>query len=169
MYAIVEIAGQQFKVEEKQNVFVHRLNGAEGSKVEFSDVLLVDENGKVKVGLPYVKGALIKAKIIEHVKGDKVIVFKKKRRKGYRIKNGHRQMFSKLEIEKIQMKGASQKDKISKKVKSTEKYPEKKVNKPTASAKKSTTKKTASKTTPKKKSVKADTKSSKNAEKKKEE
>ena len=101
MYAIVNIAGQQFKVRKEQYVYVHRLSGAEGSNVEFEDVLLVDNEGKVKVGAPTVKGAKVSAKILEHLKGDKVIVFKKKRRKGYQKSNGHRQSFSKIQIEEI--------------------------------------------------------------------
>jgi large subunit ribosomal protein L21 len=101
MYAIVEIAGQQFKVEKKQEIFVHRLEGKEGSKVEFSDVLLIDNNGKVNVGTPNIKGAMVSAKILEHLKGDKVLVFKKKRRKGYQKLNGHRDMLTKVVIESI--------------------------------------------------------------------
>ena len=101
MYAIVEIAGQQFKVEKKQEIFVHRLEGKEGSKVEFSDVLLIDNNGKVNVGTPSIKGAVVSAKILEHLKGDKVLVFKKKRRKGYQKLNGHRDLLTKVVIENI--------------------------------------------------------------------
>ncbi len=101
MYAIVEIAGQQFKVEEGQEIFVHRLSNEEGSDVTFDQVLLVDKDGKVKVGTPVVKGANINAKVLEHVRGDKVKVFKKKRRKGYQKETGHRQDFSKLLVEKI--------------------------------------------------------------------
>jgi large subunit ribosomal protein L21 len=101
MYAIVEIAGQQFKVEKKQEIFVHRLEGKEGSKVEFSDVLLIDNNGKVNVGTPSIKGAMVSGKILEHLKGDKVLVFKKKRRKGYQKLNGHRDQLTKIVIENI--------------------------------------------------------------------
>ncbi len=101
MYAIVEIAGQQFKVEKDQELFVHRLEGKEGDKVEFDRVLLKDNDGKVEVGTPVLEKAKVSATILEHVKGDKVIVFKKKRRKGYRVKNGHRQQFSRIKIEKI--------------------------------------------------------------------
>lgn len=101
MYAIVEIAGQQFKVEKDQHVFVHRLEDKEGSKVEFDKVLLIDNNGKVNVGAPVISGAKVTAKVLSHEKGDKVIVFKKKRRKGYKVKNGHRQSFSKIEIQSI--------------------------------------------------------------------
>ena len=101
MYAIVDIAGQQFKVEKDQKVFVHRLEGAEGSSVSFDQVLLVDNEGDVKVGAPTVTGAVISAKILSHVRGDKVLVFKKKRRKGYQKLNGHRQDLSHIQIEAI--------------------------------------------------------------------
>ena len=101
MYAIVEIAGQQFKVEKDQQIFVHRLDAKTGSKVSFDKVLLTDDNGKVSIGKPTVSGASVSAKVLEHLKGDKVVVFKKKRRKGYRVKNGHRQYLTKIEIDKI--------------------------------------------------------------------
>ncbi len=106
MYAIVDIAGQQFKVEKDQYLFVHQLQGEAGDKVEFSDVLLIEDNGAITVGAPAVKGALVTAKIEEHLKGDKVIVFKKKRRKGYKKKNGHRQRLTKITIESIVASGA---------------------------------------------------------------
>jgi len=98
MYAIVEIAGQQFKVEEGKNIFVHRLDVSEGENIKFEQVLLLEEDDKISVGEPTVKDAFVEGKIIGQVKGDKVIVFKKKRKKGYRIKNGHRQNFTKIEI-----------------------------------------------------------------------
>jgi large subunit ribosomal protein L21 len=101
MYAIVEIAGQQFKVEKEQEIFVHRLQEDAGSVVEFDEVMLLDNEGKVSVGTPTVDGALVKAKIVEHMKADKVIVFHKKRRKGYQKQNGHRQFMSKILIEDI--------------------------------------------------------------------
>ncbi|MCC6721810.1 MAG: 50S ribosomal protein L21 [Bacteroidia bacterium] len=101
MYAIVNIGGQQFKVTEKQNIYVNRLSDEEGSSVNFDNVLLIDNNGSVTVGSPVVEGATVKAKIISHLKGDKVIVFKKKRRKGYKNKKGHRQYLTKIEIETI--------------------------------------------------------------------
>ena len=109
MYAIVEIAGQQFKVEKDQQIFVHRLEEKEGAKVEFDNVLLIDNNGKVNVGAPAISGAKVTAKVLDHVKGDKVVVFKKKRRKGYRVKNGHRQAFTQIEIQSIVEKGATAK------------------------------------------------------------
>jgi large subunit ribosomal protein L21 len=100
MFAIVTIAGQQFKVEEGQTLFVHQLAANAGDSVAFDQVNLIENNGAVQVGAPYVK-AQVKASVLEHVKGDKVVVFKKKRRKGYRVKNGHRQSFSKIKIESI--------------------------------------------------------------------
>jgi large subunit ribosomal protein L21 len=101
MYVVVDMAGQQFKVEQGQEVFVNRLEGEEGDKVKFDKVLLVDNDGKVKVGKPLVKGAVIDAQIVSHLRGDKVVVFKKKRRKGYQKSNGFRKDLSKVLIEKI--------------------------------------------------------------------
>ena len=106
MYAIVEIAGQQFKVAKDQKVYVHRLQGEEGSKVTFDNVLLLDNKGSVTIGAPAIKGASVTAQILSHLKGDKVIVFKKKRRKGYKKKNGHRQYLSEIQIESIAASGA---------------------------------------------------------------
>ncbi|MEM7514524.1 MAG: 50S ribosomal protein L21 [Bacteroidota bacterium] len=101
MYAIVNIKGFQFKVEEGQELYVNRLEQEEGDSVTFEDVLLLDNDGSVSVGKPLVAGASVSSKVVEHVKDNKVIVFKKKRRKGYRVKNGHRQHLSKIEIESI--------------------------------------------------------------------
>ena len=101
MFAIVEIAGQQFKVEKDQTVYVHRLAQTEGASIELEKVLLINNNGNVKVGLPTISGATIKATVLSHLKGDKVIVFKKNRRKGYEKKNGHRQSFTKIKIDTI--------------------------------------------------------------------
>jgi large subunit ribosomal protein L21 len=101
MYAIVEIAGQQFKVQKDQKVFVHRLDAEAGKKLEFDRVLLIEDAGKVTLGAPAIEGAKVTAEVLEHVKGDKVIVFKKKRRKGYRVKNGHRQQFTAITIKSI--------------------------------------------------------------------
>jgi len=101
MYAIVEIAGQQFKVAKDQKVYVHRLQNEEGAKVSFDKVLLLDNGSNVTVGAPAIKGAEVTAKILGHLKGDKVIVFKKKRRKGFRKKNGHRQFLTEIQIEGI--------------------------------------------------------------------
>lgn len=101
MYAIVTIAGQQFKVQKDQQIIVNRLDGEEGKKLDFADVLLVDDAGKIKVGAPLIKGASISAKILGHLRGDKVLVFKKKRRKGYRKMNGHRQDLTRIQIESI--------------------------------------------------------------------
>jgi len=107
MYAIVEIAGQQFKVEKKDEIFVHRLDGEAGTKVEFTDILLLDQDGKVTIGKPHLEGGKVTGKILEHVRGEKVVVFKKKRRKGYQKESGHRQDFSKVLIENISVKGTS--------------------------------------------------------------
>ncbi len=118
MYAIVEIAGQQFKVEKNQEIFVHRLEGDKGTSVNFDQVLLLDQGGNITVGAPTVNGAMIQAKIVEHLKGEKVTVFHKKRRKGYQKQNGHRQYFSKVLIEEILTDGkqpaAPKKEKIKK-------------------------------------------------------
>ena len=101
MYAIVNIAGQQFKVQNNDNLFVHRLDAEEGASLEFNEVLLIDNDGSIKVGAPTVSGAKITAKVLMHQKGDKVLIFKKKRRKGYQKLNGHRQQFTKIQIENI--------------------------------------------------------------------
>ncbi len=167
MYAIVEIAGQQFKVEKGQKLYVHRLEQKEGSDVEFSNVMLLEKDGKVDVGQPFVEGVKISAKILEHVKGDKVLVFKKKRRKGYQKLNGHRQLLSRIEVEEILEKGAKPAKKESKtsaekkeetpapavKKETKAKKPAKKTETKKAQPKKSeakTTKKEATKTTAKK-------------------
>jgi len=105
MYAIVEIAGQQFKVVKDQKVFVHRLQTEEGKQVAFDNVLLLDDGDKVTIGAPAIDGAQVSAKVLKHLKGDKVIVFKKKRRKGYRVKNGHRQSLTEIVIESILASG----------------------------------------------------------------
>ena len=109
MYAIVEIAGQQFKVAKDQKVYVHRLQGEEGSSVSFDKVYLLDDGTKVTLGAPAITGASVEAKVVKHLKGDKVIVFKKKRRKGYRVKNGHRQSLTEILIESISAKGGAKK------------------------------------------------------------
>jgi len=105
MYAIVEIAGQQFKVEEGKKIFVHRLDVENDNEIQFDQVLLIEDAGKVIIGDPTIKDAIVEGKIIDHVRGDKVIVFKKKRKKGYRIRNGHRQNFTQVEIISINEKG----------------------------------------------------------------
>ncbi|MDO1501999.1 50S ribosomal protein L21 [Winogradskyella maritima] len=109
MYAIVEIAGHQFKVEKDQKVFVNRLATEEGKKVDFDNVLLIGDGDNITLGAPAIDGALVSAKVVKHLKGDKVIVFKKKRRKGYRVKNGHRQALSEIVIEGITASGAKKK------------------------------------------------------------
>ena len=154
MYAIVEIAGQQFKVEKDQQVYVHRLENKEGSKVEFDSVLLIDNDGKIKVGAPAISGAKVTAKVVSHLKGDKVVVFKKKRRKGYRVKNGHRQALTEILIQKIEEKAAAKKAPAKKAEPKTEikaKPAAKKTATKKPAAKKTTTKKTtAKKAAPKK-------------------
>jgi large subunit ribosomal protein L21 len=109
MYAIVEIAGQQFKVEEGKKIFVHRLEVEEGKEIEFDQVLLIEDEGKITIGEPTIKDAVVEGKILDHMRGDKVIVFKKKRKKGYRIKNGHRQNFTQVEILAINGKATPKK------------------------------------------------------------
>jgi large subunit ribosomal protein L21 len=101
MYAIVDIAGQQMKVEEGQEIYVHRLQAEKGEQVSFDQVLLIESEGNVNIGSPVIAAAGVKASVLDHVKGDKVIVFKKKRRKGYQVKNGHRQQFTKIKIDSI--------------------------------------------------------------------
>ncbi|WP_104735352.1 50S ribosomal protein L21 [Hanstruepera ponticola] len=112
MYAIVEIAGHQFKVEKDQKVFVNRLATEEGKKVSFDNVLLIGDGDNVTVGAPAIGGAQVGAKVLKHLKGDKVIVFKKKRRKGYRVKNGHRQALTEIQIESIVASGAKKAAKV---------------------------------------------------------
>lgn len=112
MYAIVEIAGQQFKVERGNKVYVHRLDANEGSKIEFDRVLLIDNGGSVSIGSPTVDGARVAATVVEHLKGDKVIVFKKKRRKGYQKWNNHRQSFTQILVQGILGKGETLKDEL---------------------------------------------------------
>jgi large subunit ribosomal protein L21 len=144
MYAIVEIAGQQFKVVKDQKVFVHRLATEEGKAVSFDNVLLIGDGDKVTLGAPAIDGAQVSAKVLKHLKGDKVIVFKKKRRKGYRKKNGHRQSLSEIVIESIVASGAKKAIKVEKaapvkEVKKAE--PKAKVEAPKAETKPATAKK----------------------------
>ena len=106
MYAVVEMAGQQFKVAKDQKVYVHRLQGEEGDKITFDKVLLLEDGDNVTIGAPVIDGAAVEAKVVKHLKGDKVIVFKKKRRKGYQKKNGHRQYLTEIVVESILAKGA---------------------------------------------------------------
>jgi large subunit ribosomal protein L21 len=116
MYAIVEIAGQQFKVSKDLKVYVNRLTNEEGSKVSFDKVLLLDDNGSVTLGAPAIEGASVEAKVLQHLKGDKVIVFKKKRRKGYKKRNGHRQYLTQIVIEGITAAGGTKKSAAKKAV-----------------------------------------------------
>ena len=152
MYAIVEIAGQQFKVAKDQKVFVHRLEEKEGSKVSFDKVLLLDD-GKITIGAPVIKNAVVTAKVLGHLKGDKVIVFKKKRRKGFKKKNGHRQYLSQIQIEGISVKAPAKKAAAKTEDAKTEKAP---VAKKAAPAKKTATKseKAPAKAAPKKAAAK---------------
>jgi large subunit ribosomal protein L21 len=101
MYAIVDIAGKQFKVAKDQYIYAPRMDGEAGTAVSFDKVLLVENDGQIDIGAPSVSGVKVSGKILEHVKGNKVIIFKKKRRKGYAVKNGHRQQFTKIQIESI--------------------------------------------------------------------
>ena len=142
MYAIVEIAGQQFKVVQDQKLFVHRLTDKEGSKVSFDKVFLLDDGKKVSIGAPAITGASVEAKVVSHLKGYKVIVFKKKRRKGYRVKNGHRQALTELVIEKIQASGSKAKKAAAP---ATPKKEVKEVAKASSNAKKAAPKKTVTK------------------------
>lgn len=121
MYAIVEMAGQQFKVAKDQKVYVHRLKEEEGEKVSFHNVLLLEDGKNITVGAPAIDGAAVEAKIVKHLKGDKVIVFKKKRRKGYQKKNGHRQYLTEIHIEGIVAKGAKKEAPKKETVKATPK------------------------------------------------
>ncbi len=101
MYVIVDIQGQQFKVKQDQKLFVHRINADQGSEVEFEKVMLIDNEGTVTIGTPLVDGAKVVVEVLSHLKGDKVLIFKKKRRKGYRKLNGHRQQFSEVRVKEI--------------------------------------------------------------------
>ena len=109
MYAIVEIAGQQFKVSKDLKVYVHRLADKEGDAISFAKVLLLDDSGTITLGAPAVEGASVEATVLQHLKGDKVIVFKKKRRKGYKKKNGHRQYLTQIQISGITLPGTKKK------------------------------------------------------------
>ncbi|MDT0559658.1 50S ribosomal protein L21 [Ichthyenterobacterium sp. W332] len=149
MYAIVEIAGHQFKVEKDQKVFVNRLATEEGKKVSFDNVLLIADDSNVTVGAPAIDGAQVSAKVLKHLKGDKVIVFKKKRRKGYRVKNGHRQSLTEIVIESIVASGA-------KKAKAEKASPKKVEPKAKAEPKAAAPKPVAKKAAPKKATGKAD-------------
>ena len=112
MYAVVEIQGSQFKVKKDQKLFVNKIDAKEGSKVSFDNVLLFDDGKKVHVGKPNLSGKSVEAKVISHKKDDKIIVFKKKRRKGYKVKNGHRQSITEIIIQGISEKKASQKKEV---------------------------------------------------------
>ena len=153
MYAIVEIAGQQFKVVKDQKVFVHRLQTEEGKQVAFDNVLLIGDGDNVTVGAPAIDGAQVGAKVLKHLKGDKVIVFKKKRRKGYRVKNGHRQSLTEIIIESIAASGAKKVAKVEK-VAPVKAEPKAKVAAPKAEVKKTAPKAEAKPAAPKAKATK---------------
>ena len=152
MYAIVEIAGHQFKVEKDQKVFVNRLATEEGENVSFDNVLLIGDGNNITLGAPAIDGAQVSAKVLKHLKGDKVIVFKKKRRKGYRVKNGHRQSLSEIVIESIVSSGA----KPAKKAEKAAPKKEAKKAEPKVEAKAAAPKTEAKKAAPKKATGKAD-------------
>jgi large subunit ribosomal protein L21 len=159
MYAIVEIAGQQFKVETGKKIFIHRLEAEEGKKIEFNQVLLIEDDGNITIGEPTIEGAVVEGEIVDHVRGDKVIVFKKKRKKGYRVKNGHRQNFTQVEIISINGKGSTSKTAPKKAEAKKTEVKKTAVKKPAeakakAPAKKSEDKKTAAKKPAAKKSSK---------------
>jgi large subunit ribosomal protein L21 len=160
MYAVVEIAGQQFKVKKDQKLFVHRLDNKEGSVVSFDRVYLVDDGKNISFGTPSISGTVINAKVLKHLKGEKVIVFKKKRRKGYKVKNGHRQALTELLIESIG-KDISSKEKTVVKKEPVKKAVVKKEPVKKAVVKKEPVKKTVVKKEPAKKVVAAKKKSSK--------
>ena len=129
MYAIVEISGKQFKVVKKQKLFVNRLDVAEGKKISFDNVLMVNDGSKSSVGTPNVSGVQVDAKVLKHLKSDKVIVFKKKRRKGYKVRNGHRQAITEIEISDIltgvSKKATAKKAEVSKKAEAKKAEPKK--------------------------------------------
>lgn len=148
MYAIVDIAGQQFKVQKSQRVYVHRLEANEGANVEFDKVLLLDNNGKITVGAPTVDGARVAAKVLQHLKDEKVLVFKKKRRKGYKKLNGHRQYLSEILVQAILGKGETLKAEDANAAPAKKATKAKKAETTEAKAeKKATTKKVATKKT----------------------
>jgi large subunit ribosomal protein L21 len=136
MYAIVEIAGQQFKVSKDLKVYVHRLTNEEGSKVSFDKVLLLDDNGTITLGAPAIEGASVEAKVLQHLKGDKVIIFKKKRRKGYKKRNGHRQYLTQIVIESISATGGKKATPKKEEAPKAEKLVEEKAPKATKTSKK---------------------------------
>lgn len=172
MYAIVEIAGQQFKVEEGRRIFVHRLEAEKDAIVEFDRVLLVEDNDRVLVGEPVIENFVVEGKVLDHVKGDKVIVFKKKRKKGYRVKNGHRQFFSEIEVIGIGEKGsvvrkeAPKKEKVKKVAEPVAEAAEEKPKEKKTPVRKTTVK--AEKTEPGEKKAAAKKPAEKKASKKKE-
>ena len=141
MYAVVEIQGSQFKVEKDQKLFVNRIDAKEGTKVSFDNVLLIDDGTKVQVGKPNLSGTTVEAKVISHLKDDKVIVFKKKRRKGYKVKNGHRQAITEIIIQGISEKKVEPKKEVETAKKTTVAKKTTATNKTTAAKKTTVAKK----------------------------
>jgi large subunit ribosomal protein L21 len=154
MYAIVEIAGLQYKVEKDQRLYVNRLNVEAGKKVKFDRVLLIEEKGDVKVGAPVIDGAVVEATVNSEVKGDKVLIFKKKRRKGYQKMNGHRQIFTSITINKITASAPAKKA-VAKATEEKEAAPAAAAKKP-AAKKPAVKKPAAKKAAPKKSEAKAE-------------
>ena len=154
MIAVVNIEGKQFKVEKDSQFLIDKLQGKKGDKVVLDNVSLIDNNGKVIVGTPNIKGASVTVSILEQIRDKKVVVFKKKRRKGYKLKNGHKQMLTKVKIDSISTKSATNKSQESE----TKKTIAKKTIAKKTTAKKTTAKKTtAKKTTAKKTTAKKTT------------
>ena len=147
MYAVVEIQGSQFKVEKDQKLFVNRIDAKEGSKISFDNVLLLDDGKKVQVGKPNLSGTSVEAKVVAHIKDDKVIVFKKKRRKGYKVKNGHRQRLTEITVQEIGKK-ATPKSETKAAPKKAAPKSEAKVETKKAAPKKAAPKKAAAKSKP---------------------
>ena len=114
MFAVVDIAGQQFKVSSGEKIYVNRLDEKEGSSIKIDKVLLINDTKKTTLGKPHINNASVTAKVINHLKGEKVTVFKKKRRKGYKVKNGHRQMITKIKIDAISIGGKTKKTTVEK-------------------------------------------------------
>jgi len=150
MYAIIEIAGQQFKVQKDDEIFVHRLDGEPGKKMEFQEVLLIDDNGRISIGKPFVENSKITASILEHARGDKVIVFHKKRRKGYQKSTGHRQDFTRIRIDSIAIKAAPKVQKVKREEEPKKEEPKKAAPRKAAPKKEAPRKAASKKAAPKK-------------------
>ena len=136
MIAVLNIGGQQVKIKEKQELYINKLNGKVGEKITIENISLIEKNKNITVGSPIIKGANVVVSILEHTKDDKIIVFKKKRRKGYKVKNGHRQMITKVKVESISLTSKS-----TKKIDTEKKDAAKKTTAKKTTAKKTTAKK----------------------------